>query len=81
MLAGPNDTGKTTVLQAIASWAQAMRRWRQLDDFDPGNGYSYEPITRQAFTAVPLQRFDLLWANRIYRAGTQVEVELRHGDG
>lgn len=81
VLAGPNDTGKTTVLQAIASWALAMRRWRELDDFNPGKGYSHAPIARQAFTAVPLRRFDLLWANRTYDAGTQVEIELGHGDG
>ena len=26
VLAGPNNTGKTTLLQAIASWALALRR-------------------------------------------------------
>ncbi len=33
VLTGPNDTGKTTLLQAIASWALALRRWRELGDF------------------------------------------------
>ena len=34
VLAGPNNMGKTTMLQAIASWAFALRRWRELNDFN-----------------------------------------------
>ena len=33
VLTGPNDIGKTTLLQAIASWALALRRWQDLGDF------------------------------------------------
>lgn len=54
VLAGPNNTGKTTVLQAIASWSLAFQRWRQLDDFNPRRGYARAPIARQAFVSVPL---------------------------
>ena len=81
VLAGPNNTGKTTVLQAVASWASALRRWRELNDFNPRRGYSYAPITRQAFTAVPLRSFDLMWTNRSYHRNNPVEIELRHNDG
>ena len=52
--AGPSNTGKTTVLQAIASWSLALQRWRELNDFNRRNGYTRVPIARQAFTAVPL---------------------------
>ena len=79
VLAGPNNTGKTTVLQAIASWSLALQRWRELNDFNRRNGYTRAPIARQAFTAVPLQSFDLLWTDRRYRG--QIEVELRHDAG
>ena len=79
VLAGPNDTGKTTLLQAIASWALALRRGRELDDFRRRNGYRRAPITRQAFAAVPLRNFDLLWTDRRYRG--QIEIELRHDAG
>ena len=41
VLAGPNNMGKTTVLQAIASWSLALRRWRELNDFNPRRGYTY----------------------------------------
>ena len=79
VLAGPNNTGKTTLLQAIASWALALRRWRELDDFQRRNGYRRAPITRQAFAAVPLRNFELLWTDRHYRG--QIEIELRHDAG
>ena len=81
VLAGPNNTGKTTVLQAIASWFLALRRWRELNDLNPRSGYTYAPIARQSFTSVPLRSFDLLWMNRIYSPNVLVEVELRHSDG
>ena len=81
VLAGPNNTGKTTVLQAIASWALALRRWRELNDFNPRHGYTNAPIARQAFTAVPLRSFDLMWTNRLYHRNNPVEIELRHNDG
>ena len=79
VLAGPNNTGKTTVLQAIASWALALRRWRELNDFNRRRGYVRAPIARQAFSAVPLRSFDLLWKDRRYRDRT--EIELRHDSG
>ena len=81
VLAGPNNTGKTTVLQAIASWSLALRCWSELNDLNPRAGYTYAPIARQAFTSVPLKSFDLLWIDRAYNARVQVEVELRHRDG
>ena len=76
VLAGPNNTGKTTVLQAIASWSLAFQRWRELDDFNPRRGYTRAPIARQAFVSVPLGSFDWLWKDRRYSG--HVEIELRH---
>lgn len=81
VLAGPNNTGKTTVLQAIASWSLGLRRWRELNDFNPRSGYAYAPIARQAFTSVPLRSFDDLWLDRKYKAKRRIEVELRHSKG
>ena len=81
VLAGPNNTGKTTLLQAIASWSLALRRWRELNDFRlrGGSAYGRAPIARQAFIPVPLRSFDLLWTDRRYRG--QIEIELRHDAG
>lgn len=76
VLAGPNNTGKTTLLQAIASWSLALWRWRELNDFRLRRGLAYgrAPIARQAFSAVPLWSFDLLWMDRRYRG----QIEIRH---
>ena len=79
VLAGPNNTGKTTLLQAIASWALALRRWRELNDFNRRNGYRRAPISREAFVAVPLRSFDLLWTDRWYRG--PIEIEIRDDAG
>ena len=34
VLAGPNNTGKTTMLQAVASWGLALRRWKDVNSSD-----------------------------------------------
>ena len=74
VLAGPNNTGKTTLLQAIASWSLALDRWKQLNDFNPRQGYVKAPIARQAFSSVPLRRFDMLWHRRLYAGNLEIEV-------
>ncbi len=82
VLAGPNNTGKTTVLQAIAAWSLALRRWRGLNDFNSSkNGYTRAPIARQDFTAVQLRNFDLLWKDRRYERPHPIEIGLTHSDG
>ena len=44
VLAGPNNSGKTTVLQAIAAFSLALYRWKMLNNFHrrqhPGVGHS-----------------------------------------
>ena len=79
VLAGPNNTGKTTLLQAVASWALALNRWRELNDFNKRKGYARAPIARQAFSSVPLRSFDLLWNRRLYSGN--VEIEISETDG
>lgn len=80
ILAGPNNTGKTTVLQALAAWDLASRRWKELGDYQRhGGGYTKAPISRQTFSAVPLRTFDLLWQGRETRHGIEVEVESSTG--
>ena len=80
VLAGPNNTGKTTVLQAIAAWSLALDRWKQLNDFQRhGGAYTRAPIARQAFSAVPLRAFDLLWQDREYRGTMEVEIQSEAG--
>ncbi len=80
VLAGRNNTGKTTLLQAISAWVLALNRWKQLHEFHRrGGGYTKAPITRQAFSAVPLRVFDLLWNERRYREPVEIEIESAKG--
>ena len=77
VLAGPNNSGKTTLLQAIATWSLVLERWRELNDYQRHNGaYTRAPITRQTFYSVPLRVFDLLWHERTLGSGIEIEVTL-----
>lgn len=80
VLAGPNNAGKSTVLQAIAAWDLALTRWKQLNDFHRHFGrYTQAPITRHTFSAVPLRTFDLLWNERSYSQPIEIEIQNRKG--
>ncbi len=75
VVAGPNNSGKTTLLQAIATWSLALNRWRELNDYHRhGGGYTRAPIARQAFYSVPLRAFDLLWNERSSRDSIEIEL-------
>lgn len=81
VVAGPNNTGKTTLLQAVAAWSFGLEQWKQLDNYHRrGGAYELAPIARQAFSAVPLRRFDLLWAKRRYRVDEPIEIEVATND-
>jgi len=75
VIAGPNNTGKTTLLQAIAAFALALGFWLRKNDFQRhGGAYARVPVTRQVFSAVPLRMFDLLWTDRKYAKPIEVTV-------
>ena len=62
VLAGPNNSGKTTLLQAIAAWRMGLDQWvSQRGGRTKRTGAS---ISRLAFTAVPLREMNLLWQER-----------------
>lgn len=79
VLAGPNNTGKTTLLQALATWSLALERWRAGNDFNKRNGYVKVPMTRSMFSAVPLRNFELLWNERRYAGRVEIGVRLKDG--
>ena len=75
VIAGPNNSGKTTLLQAIATWHLVLARWRELHDYQRhGTAYTKAPIARQAFYSVPLRAFDLLWHQRSSKEKIEIEV-------
>ena len=75
---GPNDSGKTTALQAIALWDLGLRRWRDrwgmvsTDDLRrPGIS-----INRQDLLAVPVRHANLLWRGLRVRNPSNVRIEI-----
>ncbi|MEK7785573.1 MAG: AAA family ATPase, partial [Chloroflexota bacterium] len=61
---GPNNSGKTTALQALALWDIGLRRWnekrsgRQTPEKRPG-----VTISRRDLIATPVPDANLLWRN------------------
>jgi predicted ATPase len=72
VLAGPNNSGKSTLLQAVSVWNLAVQRWHQERGIDKSKSKSKSapplrtgfPVSRKDFTAIPLRDMDLLWFNR-----------------
>ncbi|MBI5502830.1 MAG: AAA family ATPase [Deltaproteobacteria bacterium] len=70
LLAGPNNSGKTTVLQAMGVWSLALRRW--LEERGRRSAKKRVSITLDELTALPLREANLLWLDRrpsVYQAG------------
>ena len=64
VLAGPNNAGKSTLLQAIATWKLGLDRWVAQRGGSRAVERSGVAITRTDFTAVPLREMNLLWEDR-----------------
>lgn len=78
VLAGPNNTGKTTLLQAIAAWAFGLAKWLELgaDNNPRRHGFPWQDLERAQFGAVALRSFDLLWHNRRSREPLEIGLVL-----
>jgi predicted ATPase len=66
ILAGPNNSGKTTLLQAIATWYLGLQKWRERRGPESGSNAKQRtgvPLTRQEFTALPLRELGHLWTD------------------
>jgi hypothetical protein len=68
-----NNTGKTTVLQAIAAWSCPRAFPRQNDFMRHGGAYSKVPVA-SAVLAVP-RSFDLLWRDRSYTGSIEIVLQ------
>ena len=64
VLAGPNNAGKSTLLQAIATWKFALDRWLTQREGGRAVTRSGVAIPRADITAVPLREVNLLWNDR-----------------
>ena len=64
VFAGPNNSGKTTAIQALTVWRLALNRWLEKRERSPRSKARQRvgvPITRPDMTAVPVREVRLLW--------------------
>jgi len=69
VFAGPNNSGKSTVIQALAAWHFALRQW-----LASGHKKRSVGILRKDFSAVPLAEFNQLWTDKLI-GYTKSEIE------
>ena len=68
---GPNNSGKTTALQALALWDLGLRRWMERYQGKPNpEKRPGVTINRRDMIAIPVPRANLLWRNLHTRLST-----------
>ena len=76
VIIGPNNSGKTSVLQALAMWNMGIKTWFR----EKGQGKSKSKmgtsINRLNITQVPIQEAKYFWQNATVRTAT-INVELK----
>lgn len=75
---GPNNTGKTSALQALALWDVGVKRW--LEKRGSGTVPEKRPgvtINRRDLIAVPLPVANLLWRDLHVREGSRTDGKTR----
>ena len=76
VLIGPNNCGKTTAIQAIALWSQAVRAWHANKGKAPPRKRTSTSLNRLNIVAVPVQRTRYFWHNAAVRTGN-TDIPLR----
>ena len=82
---GPNNSGKTTAMQALALWHAGVRRWCEKRDGSAAReGSRGVPIDRRGLVSIPVPHAGLLWHRRRTRnvhrvSGKQKTENIRIG--
>ena len=67
VLIGPNNCGKTTAIQAIALWSQAVKTWYDSKGNAPPKERTSTSLNRLNLVSVPVQRTRYFWHNTVVR--------------
>lgn len=79
-LIGPNNCGKTTAMQAIALWSQAVQAWLSKKGESKPSERTSTAINRLDIVAVPVHSTRYFWHNMIVRNYNQdVRIEIAVG--
>lgn len=71
VLIGPNNCGKTTAIQAIALWSQAVRTWFATKGHSTPKKRTATSLNRLNILSVPVQRTRHFWHNMAVRHGNR----------
>ena len=71
VLIGPNNCGKTTAIQAIALWSQAVRTWFEAKGKAPPKERTATSLNRLNIVSVPVRRTRYFWHNATVRRGNR----------
>ena len=85
VLIGPNNCGKTTAIQAIALWSQAVKTWHDVKGKVPPKQRTSTSLNRLNIVSVPVRRTRYFWHNTNVRKGNKdiplvVTVGVMHGN-
>jgi hypothetical protein len=70
---GPNNSGKTTALQALALWDLGLRRWKEKRGTEPPEKRPGVTINRRDLIALPVPNANLLWRGLHVRDTRRIE--------
>jgi predicted ATPase len=68
VLIGPNNCGKTSAIQALALWSQALQTWYDARKGSSAKERTAAPLNRLSIVSVPVQRIRFFWHNTVVRA-------------
>lgn len=71
VLIGPNNCGKTSAIQALALWSQAVKTWYDVRKDSTARERTATALNRLNIVAVPVQRTRFFWHNTAVRSGTK----------
>jgi predicted ATPase len=76
VLIGPNNSGKTTTLQALALWSIGIKRWYEAKGSSKGLKNLSSGINRLEIIQVPVQEARYFWKNTEIRKGSTNYIPL-----
>ncbi len=71
VLIGPNNCGKTSAIQALALWSQALRTWYDARKDSSAKERTSTSLNRLNIVSVPVQRTRFFWHNTHVRRGAK----------
>ena len=71
VLIGPNNCGKTSAIQALALWSQAVKTWFDVRKQSSAKERTATALNRLNIVSVPVQRTRYFWHNTHVRTGNK----------